>query len=316
MSTIEALRNNPQLASVRLAATTNQTGTYFNGQTGNGVGSTLTYATGVLTIDSVTVNLNDYVLLTAQTDAYQNGIYQCTVQGATGVSAVLQRRGDLQSREQIKPGYYVHVYAGTDNAGTVWTVVEPLPAAIGVPVVSGANDIIFQSTPEGEGGTVTFTAPSIAGNVAAWSNTTGNLENGGALGTAAGKAASSNGLSTLASTAGSGFTIGHVVTAGDELGSLVDSGLVATNLQLATNIKAGVSANVFQAGGPPFVSLPITVAGLTPASVVVAALVSQDSLTANQIEAIAVGTGSFTVTTQSAPVSSLIVSYTAFIAAQ
>lgn len=138
-----ALNSFQQLGAVRLVASSNQTGTYFNGNNNNGNGATFTYATGTLTIDSVLVALNDYVLLAGQTLAYQNGIYQCTQAGAVGVAAVLQRRGDLQNIEQVRLGHYVPVAAGTAFGGSVWTVIEPKPAAIGVPVVSGNNNINF-----------------------------------------------------------------------------------------------------------------------------------------------------------------------------
>jgi len=143
MSTIESLNAFQQLASVRVVASSNQSGTYFNGPLNNGVGATFTYATGALTIDSVAVNINDFVLLAGQSSAFQNGIYQCTVAGATGVAAVLTRRGDFQCREQIRGGQYVPVSAGTVFGGSMWTVVEPLPAAIGNPITSGANNINF-----------------------------------------------------------------------------------------------------------------------------------------------------------------------------
>lgn len=149
MSTIEALNTFTQLAPVRLCASTNQSGTYFNGPLNNGVGATFTYATGALTIDSVAVNLNDQILLSGQTSAYQNGLYQCTQAGATGVAAILTRRGDFQCREQIRGGSYVPVSAGTANGGSVWTVVEPLPAAIGAPISGTANNINFTTITAG-----------------------------------------------------------------------------------------------------------------------------------------------------------------------
>ncbi len=143
MSTVEALNASTQLAPVRLVAVANQTGTYVNGALNNGVGATFTYATGALTLDSVVVNLNDFICLAAQTAVYQNGIYQCTQQGATGVSAILTRRGDFQCIEQLKVGQNVFVGAGTVNAGASVVLVEPLPIAFGNPVVSGANNINF-----------------------------------------------------------------------------------------------------------------------------------------------------------------------------
>ncbi len=122
----------PCLTPVRVVAISNQTGTYSNGTLNNGVGATFTYATGALTIDSVIVNLNDSVLLEGQTNKNENGIYICTQQGATGVSAVLTRRNDLQCIEQLLLGGYVSVSAGTVNAGAIYAFVEPKPAHFGV----------------------------------------------------------------------------------------------------------------------------------------------------------------------------------------
>jgi hypothetical protein len=137
---IKAVTN---LAPARLVATGNQTGTYFNGANNSGVGATFTYAAGALTIDSVAVALGDYILLAGQTLAYENGLYQVITLGTSAVGAVLQRRSDFQSIEQMITGAFVNIAAGTVNAGSIWTLVEPLAAAIGVPTVSGANNISF-----------------------------------------------------------------------------------------------------------------------------------------------------------------------------
>lgn len=189
MSTTNAFNSFQQLASVRLASNANQTGTYYNGPLNNGVGATFTYATGALTIDSVAVNLNDYILLAGQTLAYQNGIYQCTQAGATGIAAVLTRRGDFQSREQIRGGSYVPVSAGTALGGSIWMVVEPLPAAIGVPVVSGANNINFANAAN-EGGLYL----AIANNLSDVASPTAALAN---LGVHSAKATGAGGSATV-----------------------------------------------------------------------------------------------------------------------
>lgn len=178
MSLNNPLYANTQVSTVRVVATSNQTGTYLNGPSNNGVGATFTYATGALTIDSVALVLNDYVLLAGQTSAYQNGIYQVTTVGATGVAAVLTRRPDYQNIEQIKTGWYVPVSAGTVNAGSFWQLVEPAPAGIGAPVVANANDLIFanSSASSSEGGTagniVIFSGstPALTENVASLNN--------------------------------------------------------------------------------------------------------------------------------------------------
>ena len=104
MSNFEQFNVYPILTPARVCATTNQVGTYLNGPLNNGVGATFTYANGVLTIDGVTVNAMDRVLLANQTAGLQNGLYVCTQTGATGVSAVLQRAADQQSMEQLHLG--------------------------------------------------------------------------------------------------------------------------------------------------------------------------------------------------------------------
>lgn len=131
----------PWLTPVRLVAASNQSGTYFNGPSNNGVGATFTYATGALTIDSVAVNVNDRILFAAQSSAWQNGIYICTQAGATGVAAILQRAEDMQSIEQTFTGQYVSVKGGTTYGGSIWTLIEPFPAALGQPIT--ANNVVF-----------------------------------------------------------------------------------------------------------------------------------------------------------------------------
>ncbi len=144
----------PCLSPVRVVATTNQSGTYFNGPLNNGVGATFTYATGALTIDSVTIEVGDSVLLAGQTNDNENGVYICIVAGATGVAAVLQRRQDMQCIEQIKQGFWVTVGAGTTNAGAAYCIVEPLPGIFGI------DDLIVTSMLPAGAGTASAKAAS------------------------------------------------------------------------------------------------------------------------------------------------------------
>lgn len=174
MSTIESMNQFEQYPHVRLVAATNQSGTYFNGATNNGVGATFTYATGALTIDSVAVALGDFILFSGQSSAYQNGIYQCTQAGATGVAAILTRRGDFQCREQIRGGHYVPVRAGTVYAGSLWTVVEPIPAAIGAPASGTANNINFSAN-TGSGSSLYLQVANNLSDVASASTSVTNL---------------------------------------------------------------------------------------------------------------------------------------------
>lgn len=117
-----------QLTSVRVARTSNLAGVYLNGPLNNGVGATLTAPSpAALVIDGVTLALNDRVLLTAQTNANENGIYV-----VTSTNWVLTRAADCQNVEQLKTGQFVPVGAGSLNSGDIWVLIEPLPAHFGI----------------------------------------------------------------------------------------------------------------------------------------------------------------------------------------
>ena len=137
---------NQQLTSARLVSTANIAGSYINGNLNNGVGATLTVSS-LSTIDGVTLVADDRVLLVAQTNANENGIY---IVNSVGTNAVLERAADFQNIEQMKTGQYLTISAGTANAGALYVVVEPLPAQLGV------DDLLFESAQAPGGGDVSF----------------------------------------------------------------------------------------------------------------------------------------------------------------
>ena len=156
----------PWLTPVRLASTSNISGTYNNGPNNNGVGATLTIAASSLTIDSVACAVNDRVLLQTQTNTNEQGIY---IVKSIGSTVVLQRAADLQSQGQLKTGLYVSVSAGSVNGGTIFTVIEPLPAALGINALT--------LNPASAAGDVAFTGgPSVANNVPVFADTAGNIK--------------------------------------------------------------------------------------------------------------------------------------------
>jgi hypothetical protein len=196
----------PTLTPVRVVANSNQTGTYVNGPLNNGVGSTFTYATGVLTIDSVTVNLGDRVLLAGQSAANQNGIYFCTVQGAVGVAAILTRSADQHDIGQLLLGQTVSVFAGTDGAGSEYVLVEPFPIQMGISNLE-------------------------------WTSSAGA---DGPLGTAATKAASNNALSSVASVTGA--TVANALAVFADVAGTVKAASATTTLGQTLAITGGLSA--------------------------------------------------------------------------
>ena len=156
----------PWLTPVRLVSTSNVAGTYFNGPLNNGVGATLTIAASSLTVDSVVANVNDRILLQNQSAANTNGIYFVL---SIGTTVVLQRSADQQSAEQYKTGEYVSVKAGSINAGGFFTIIEPLPAQLGV------NSLVW-SVHSAVGGVAFSGGPSTANALAVFSDTAGDIK--------------------------------------------------------------------------------------------------------------------------------------------
>lgn len=117
------------LTPARVVSTSNISGSYYNGPSNNGVGATLTVASSSLVIDGVTLQYQDRVLLQNQTSSYQNGIYIVSLVAST---VVLTRAFDQQNIEQLKGGQFVFIRNGDANAGSVWSLVSPLPQNIGV----------------------------------------------------------------------------------------------------------------------------------------------------------------------------------------
>lgn len=107
------------------------TPTYNNGTAG--VGATLTAGSNTaLTVDSVSVALNDRVLVKDQASTFQNGVYTETQVGTGSVPWILTRATDYNTPANINYTGTVSVIAGTVNANTDWLLVSTI-AAIGSP---------------------------------------------------------------------------------------------------------------------------------------------------------------------------------------
>ncbi len=235
----------PWLTPVRLVSTSNIAGTYYNGPNNNGVGATLTIAASSLTIDSVVCALGDRVLLHTQTTTYQQGIY---VVKSIGSTVVLERSDDQQNIEQMKAGEYVAVGAGSVNAGNFYTLVEPIPQAIGV------DAVVFNADPSAGG--VTFSGgASTANALPVFSDTAGNLKAATGASTFGQSLAITGALSASTTlTAGTGLTVttGNLAVSS---GTITASGAITST---AGDITSGSSGD---AG--TFISFPATAANGT-----------------------------------------------------
>lgn len=118
------------------ASTANLTATYANGA--SGVGATLTNATtqAAFALDSVSLSVNDRVLIKNQTTQLQNGIYTVTTVGSGATNWVLTRATDYDAPSEIVPGSVVPIMSGTVNANTSWIETNTVAAV-------GTNPIFF-----------------------------------------------------------------------------------------------------------------------------------------------------------------------------
>lgn len=245
----------PALTPVRVASTSNISGTYFNGQLNNGVGATLTIAASSLTIDSVVCEVGDRVLLQTQTNTNEQGIY---VVLSIGSVVVLQRAADQQSIEQIRAGQYVSVGAGSIEAGNIFSFVEPLPAHFGV------DALVINADPSAGG--VSFSGgASTANAIAVFSNASGDIKAANAAPVTLGQNLSITGTLTssgtitssagnLVITAGTITSSGTITTSAGNIvvtsGTITSSGAITST---AGNITSGSSGD---AG--TFISFPAT----------------------------------------------------------
>jgi hypothetical protein len=104
-------------APVVAATAGNLAGTYNNGT--DGFGATLTRATdgALTTVDGVTVNVGDRILLRLQTDAKENGIYTVTSLGGTTSPWQITRATDADNNPsgELATGDFTFVTGGTVN---------------------------------------------------------------------------------------------------------------------------------------------------------------------------------------------------------
>ncbi len=107
------------------------------------------------------------------------------------------------------------------------------------------------------------------------------------------------------------FVSGNLIQASGTAGVTVDSGIVASNVQLKTQVVAQTSADIGGAGAGPFT---ITVAGMTTASVVVATIETSSNIVA--VAKATAGTGNFDILFTGDPGAVCTVNYVAYIAAQ
>ena len=97
--------------SVRVATTADLSATY-----NNGAGTLTAGSNGAISIDGVSLVLNDRVLVKDQSTATENGIYKVTTVGSGSAAFVLTRTPDANDAAELTGGVFTFVEEGTANA--------------------------------------------------------------------------------------------------------------------------------------------------------------------------------------------------------
>jgi len=145
--------------SVRVATTADLSATYNNGT--SGVGATLTAdANGAISVDGVSLTLNDRILVKNQSTATENGIYKVTTVGDVSNPFVLTRTIDADSSAEVTGGMFTFVEEGSTNADNGFVLTDVTgSASLGSDTLtftqfSGAGQIIAGDALSSSGNTI------------------------------------------------------------------------------------------------------------------------------------------------------------------
>lgn len=119
-------------------------------------------------VDGVTLNQNDRVLVTGQTGKAQNGIYYVTTVG-TGSNGVWARSVDANTTGEVLAGMIVMVTEGSQYSDTQWKLLTDDPIVIGTTELTFAQNFGVPYT----AATVPPTANVVVGSQ--WFNTSTNV---------------------------------------------------------------------------------------------------------------------------------------------
>ena len=126
---------------VKVATTGNLNATY-----NNGAGTLTANSNFALSVDGVTVSVNDRILVKDQSTAAQNGFYKVTATGSGSAAFVLTRTPDADAASELVAGAFAFVEEGTANADNGYVLSTDGSVTLGTTAInfeqfSGAGQI-------------------------------------------------------------------------------------------------------------------------------------------------------------------------------
>ena len=213
-SYVDAVANGLDVkASVRVATTANLSGTYNNGN-----GTITAGSNGAISVDGVSLDVGDRILVKDQSTQTQNGFYKVTTVGSGSAAFVLTRTPDADAASELTGGAFTFVEEGTANADNGFVLTTN-----GTPTLGTTN--------------ITFEQFSGAGQISAGAGLTKTGNTIDVVGTADKITVSANAL-TIASTyvGQTSITTLGTITTGTWNGSTIGVGSGGTGL---TSIAKG-----------------------------------------------------------------------------
>ena len=201
-------------------------------------------------VDGVTLAVNDRILVTGQSTASQNGLYDVVTVG-TGSNGTWVRTSDANNTGEVEAGMIVMVTEGAVYADTQWKLITNNP------IVIGSTALVF---------TQNYSANSISGgtsNVTVYSNANVTISSAGTPNVLI---VSSTGTVTSGTTSVTGnITGGNLVTVGQisATGNITGNYFIGNGSAL-TGIVASASAQILNG------TSNVTVAGSSNVTVAVA----------------------------------------------
>ena len=133
-SYVDAVANGLDVkASVRVATTANLAGSYNNGN-----GTITASSNGAISIDGVSLSVDDRILVKDQTTQTQNGFYKVTTVGSGSAAFVITRTPDADAASELTGGAFTFVEEGTANADNGYVLTTN-----GTPTL-GTTNITFE----------------------------------------------------------------------------------------------------------------------------------------------------------------------------